>query len=109
MFRRLVTDFFLLRPGLDLGPIHMRVVLDAVTLGHISFQIFRFISVSIIQLILQTFLCIKTALLRRTSGRKAGTFNLGNVFLFRVIWMEENIRVVVFSVFYNPLTLAALI
>ena len=108
MFRRLVTDFFPLRPGFDLGLIHVRVVLDAVTLGHISFQIFRFISVSIIQLILQTSFCINTALLRRTSGRKVGTFNLDNVFLYRVIWREENIRVV-FSVFYSPLALAALI
>ena len=75
---RLVAGLPPLRLGFDLRSVHVRFVVDKVTLGQVFLRILRLTPVIIIPPVLHTHLDV--ALFRRTNGRGAGTFHKAMLF-----------------------------
>ena len=78
--RRLVAGLSPRKPGLDPGLVHVRFVVDKVTLGHVFLRLLRFSPVSIIPPLLRTHLHIQFAVIRRTNGRILGAFRKAVIF-----------------------------
>jgi len=62
------------RSGFDPGPVHVGFVADEVAPVQVSLPVLRLSPVSITVPMLHTFLHIDTTFIRRTSGRRVGTF-----------------------------------
>jgi hypothetical protein len=65
--RQLFTHLSLHRPGLDLMPVSVRLVVDKMTVGQVSYRVLQFFTVSIIPPMLHTHGYLNVIVCRMTS------------------------------------------
>jgi hypothetical protein len=98
--RRLVAGLSPRKPGLDPGLVHVRFVVDKVTLGHVFLRLLRFSPVSIIPPLLRT-LFIYTLLL--SEGQTGEAWERSEKQSYSEIgehWIEKKFHFLVFTVGY---------
>jgi hypothetical protein len=77
--RRFVSEVQPKRPGFDLRPIRVRIVVDKMTLEHVSLRLFRFSTDSIFHPLLQLQLILTTLSEGQTGEAwEPGSFGSGN-------------------------------